>query len=379
MRLSLFLTIFISTLFLIAQESRPLKIRVVDGSTHRVLSTIGKLNLVRVKMDDGSVYSGHIKINSDSNLVIKGNVIRPEMISYINNQTPSIIAASSLLLYPLDFILTPGLIIWVAIKTPVRSHPHYVVVSNKSKDDIQLDGIKDHKTKDSLTIVNNPDSIYQSTLRINPRRLEQKAKCLGAPSDFIFTGTDLEKMVVPNFSFNAEYFFKPYFGIFAQMGYKPLNPDGSVFYMTNRQQPYYFCEHYMFRVSPLITIGNDPKRHSFFFIGPTAYYKTMNADHVNFCLYNNGDGDDRYVTYWYDETIKGLGLRVGIIPKNRLGLGVSVEVSYRFSKSHSFYPEHFWNSLTQTHYSINNHDFSVAESPCFDASVTWRLRIKKHK
>jgi|GEM_PF-1415564 len=379
MRLFSFLFLFISALLMSAQSERPLRIRLVDSTTHRVLATIRPLNLVKVELNNGTVYKGLIKIRSDSVLVIKGQGIRPEMIKHIYNKLPVIIAASTIIFYPPSFVVTPVLVTWVLFDTPDKNDSYYVLISDKSKRNLELDEIEEHKTKDSLMAVSNPDSNYKSSLRIDSNRIVRLNKCLGTPGDFMFIGTDLEKLPVPNFSLNAEYFFKPGLGVFAQMGYKPMNPDGSVFYMTNRTNPYYFCEHYMFRFSPVVTFGNDPKRRSFFFIGPSLYYKTMNADHVDFCLYNNGDGDDRYVTYWYDETIKGFGLRAGTIPKNLLGIGLSVEVSYRFSKSHSFYPEYMWNYFTQSYYVVNNHNYATEEAPMLDASVTWRLRIRKHK
>lgn len=378
MRFFIFITAIIVSVFLSAQQNKPLQIRIVDSSTHRVLATVRNVNHVRVEMLDGSVYKGHIKINSDSDLIIKGQVIRPEMIKYIYNSAPILVAASTIVLYPLSLIITPGLLIWVVSDTPGKYRPYYVVISNKTKDEIEIAGIKEHMKRDSLYLISHADSNFESTLRVNKYRIERKENCLHAPSDFIFVGTDLEKLVVPGFSVNAEYFFKPYFGLFAQFGYKPMNPDGTVFYMTNRTQPYYFCEHYMLRFSPLLTFGNKPERHSFFFAGPTLFYKTMNADQVNFCLYNNGDGDDRYVTYWYNETIKGVGLRMGFIPKNLAGIGLSFEVSYRTSKNHSYYPETWWNNFTHEPYVINNHNYSIKQYTCFDASVTWRLRIRKN-
>jgi len=175
-----------------------------------------------------------------------------------------------------------------------------------------------------------------------------------------------------------EYFVKPFYGFFMQAGYKPLNPDGEVFYMTNRTQPYYFCEHYMFRIGPVISLGNKSDSHQFFFFGPTLYYKTMNADKVLFCLYNNGDGDDRYVWYWYDEQIKGIGLRTGVVPKNRLGIGFSFEMSYRISKSHGFYQDYNYINYSYNQV-VNIHNYNIEKYICFDASLTLRLKIRKHK
>lgn len=377
MRFLLFISFLLLTVFMSAQEQRPLKIRVVDCSTHRVLTNIRKINLVRIITNDGSVYKGRVKVSSDSNLVIKGNVIQPEMIKSVYNFAPIIGAASTIVFYPFSFIFTPPLLIWAVCEIPDRTQSYYVIVSSKSKDEIENAGIEEHKKKDSLIQVSNPDTSFQSTLQVNPQRLKRKANLIGNPYDLMFIGTDLEKVVVPNFSINAEYFVRPRFGVFAQMGYKPLNPDGAVFYMTNQTQPYYFCEHYMFRFSPMVTFGNDPKRHSFFFIGPTLYYKTMNADNVNFCLYNNGDGDDRYVDYWYDETIKGIGLRTGVIPKNRLGVGLSLEVSYRFSKNHGYYRDYWYDPEYDSPPVINHHSYSAGWYPCLDASVTWRVKIPK--
>ncbi len=373
MRFLLVYLFFMSAILLNAQEQKPLRMHLVDGTSHKISWVVRNGHWVKVVTTEGKHSFGAIKLYSENLFLVGNDSINPAEVFTLKYCTPGFIALCStplLLIQYQFFYITLGAFIYEEFTTRVKGDDFVVINRMRKKETtalLQSDSIRQYLRQDTNKTPEkkeNAKKLAKDSIRFEKRLLRSED-----PSEFCFIGTDLEKLPVPNFTFNFDNYFRPSWGIALQAGYKPLSPNGYVYSVRRVNEPDCISSHIMFRLNPVFTFTNRSDSSCFYFIGPSLYFKQIMGDSIKVYQSNYISTQSRPSTYWHDKTVTGIGLRMGYSSKRRVGLSFSCELSLRQFSEHNDvirYDESTFQSDDGGMYF--NIDFSVA----------LRLKLRKH-
>lgn len=186
--------------------------------------------------------------------------------------------------------------------------------------------------------------------------------------DFIRVGVPIEKLFVPNFCLDLQYYNNKHWGLGLQFGYRPPETDGINYLLSWRTNVDFMSEAYMSRLS-FNYWYKTKKRHYAFFMGPSLYYKFLTGDSVRVITYRDSDYYS-WATYWHRKFVGGAAMRFGNIPQSKLGVGWSVEIGFRCTYTNDYIePDHSdpYKSAGWGYY------------PVADASIIFSFGIRKHR
>lgn len=341
---------------------------IANKDSSRIISRIPEKSRVKVVTISGENAKGRLTVQSDSLIAINGETFSIRDVKLLYCPIPTTMAAVSYVptfFFPQMMFLS-GTFTLIAINYNFRLKTNSLLVSDLGMSELREQKRIEKIHKDSLQRFSpTHDSRKSSFLSFNWKNTAHRSD---PPNDFLYLGFDLEKIVVPNFSFNFDYFLCRHFGIEMQYAYKPLNPDGASFYMTWETEPDYFAENVMCRVNPVFTFSTK-EINSRLFIGPSAFFKDMQMNNMTVCTQNYGDGDRFYSSYTRDKTVKGAGIRFGNIPIRHIGFAWSVELSYRKSIWHDRIVDYYYPQVQE--------EFGHTSYFNIDASFAIKFKIRK--
>jgi len=363
----------LSAAMLNAQEQKPLRMHLVDGTSHKIGWSVRNGHWVRVVTTDGKRSFGAIKLHSENLFSVGNDSINPEDVFTLKYCTPAFIALFTsplIIIDPQLGYITLGAFIYEEFTTRSKGNDFVVINRLKKKETtalLQNDSINQLSGKDTLKTPvkkENAKKLANDSIRLEKRLLRSED-----PSEFCFIGTDLEKLPVPNFTLNFDNYFRPNWGIALQAGYKPLSPNGYVYSVRRVNEPDCISSHIMFRLNPVFTFTDRSDSSCFYFIGPSLYFKQIVGDSIKVYQSNYISTHSRPSTYWHDKTVNGIGVRMGYSSKRKVGLSFSCELSLRQFSQYDDIIRYDGSTLqTDDDGMYFNIDFSVA----------LRLKLRKH-
>lgn len=353
-----------------AQQQDSVRLLVVNQRTNKASGVLHQGIKLKVKTFDGEKFSGKLQLKGDSFLFIGEKTIPINEIASF--YSPVWVYLTMTTLVPV--VVFPPIIQAAIIAFIIEESYAF----NSKKERIVIETTVSRKKRNEQRLQQNKqDSIMLFSRHTYNNFLNPKADSVffgvkshrsDPPDQFLFLGTDVEKLFVPAFSFSVDYFFLKHWGLHFMTAYKPLNPDGSVEYMSWTTNPDYFCRNNVFRLGAMYTYKD--RKAKYYFVGPEIYYKTMHVDDARVCTTNNGSGDRHYSRYWRDKTVYGFGIKVGSIPFRRLGLGWSFGIGLRKSE----YTDYIISPIGDAEF-----DSETSIYPTIDASITLKFKIRKKK
>lgn len=359
-----------------AQDQRSLRMHLINGNENKVSWTIRNGRFVKVKTPDGSHKSGFIRLKSESLFMVGKDSFRLEDVLTVKDWSLTMVAIASVpvsVFYPSALYGSLGLFIFEELATSPGDND-YLSIDRLKKTELNKKLKNQPVTESLMAIRDSIQPVTQKNMAIRLRRdsiqLVRKTARSEHPHNYLFIGTDLEKLPVRNFAGNIDYYFQPYFGFSAQFGYKPQADNVCVYSSKTNFSVDFASSQFMFRLNPVITFINVRDSSRFFFIGPSVYYKVLNGDQI-LSSYNSMSFNQMYIsTLWHDKEIKGIGIRGGISSKRKIGLSISAELSYRNAEVHDFMIR-FNGDRIHTDRKISY--FNI------DASIALRLKVRKHR